>query len=56
MGDARDAEFLWTYARAYRETGDDRLWQMVRAIAHGNGLGDVGAIPPASARSWRRRA
>jgi pectate lyase len=37
-----DAEFLWTYARAYRETGDDRLWQMVRAIAHGNGLGDVG--------------
>jgi len=36
-------EFLWTYARAYRASGDDLCRQMVRDIAAGLGLGDIGA-------------
>lgn len=35
--------FLVSYARAFRLTGDDGLWQGVRSIAQGNGLGDLGA-------------
>ncbi len=36
---------LWAYALAYRLTGDAFMWQMVRDIAKGNGLGDPGENP-----------
>jgi pectate lyase len=41
------ADFLWAYAQAYRLTGDDIFWDMVRNIARANGLGDVGERPGA---------
>ena len=34
---------FWTYALAYRTTGDAFMWEMARSIASGNGLGDIGA-------------
>lgn len=40
-----DAEFLLVYALAYRLTGDEQLWELVRAIARGLGVGDLGATP-----------
>ncbi len=36
-------DFLWTYARAYRASGDDLCRATVRDIAIGLGLGDIGA-------------
>ena len=33
---------LWSYAKAFRLTGDPFLWQMARDIAKGNALGDIG--------------
>ncbi len=33
---------FWAYAVAYRVTGDDFMWQMVRNIAAGNNFGDIG--------------
>ncbi|WP_222912944.1 pectate lyase [Natrinema sp. SYSU A 869] len=38
-----DADFLWTYATAYRTAGDDDCWRMARDIARGLALGDIGA-------------
>ncbi len=34
---------FWTYALAYRVTGDAFMWEMARNIATGNGYGDIGA-------------
>lgn len=36
---------FWTYALAYRITGDAFVWEMARNIAKGNGFGDIGAGP-----------
>ena len=33
---------FWTYAMAYRITGDTFMWEMARNIARGNGYGDIG--------------
>ncbi|WP_408960289.1 pectate lyase [Natrinema sp. 74] len=35
-------DFLWTYARAYRASGDDVCYATARDIAAGLGLGDIG--------------
>ncbi len=40
-----DMEFLMTYARAYRLTGDEQFWEMSRNIAQGLGLGEIGRTP-----------
>jgi pectate lyase len=40
-----DTLFFWAYALLYRETSDAFIWQMVRDIAFGNGLGDIGKSP-----------
>ena len=40
-----DMEFLMTYARAYRLTGDDLFWQTARQMAQGLGLGEIGIRP-----------
>jgi len=37
--------FLVSYARAHRLTQDPELWEMVRHLARGNGLGDLGGAP-----------
>jgi pectate lyase len=37
--------FLISYIRAFLETKDQRLWSMARALAEGNGLGDIGDEP-----------
>lgn len=37
--------FLLSYARAFLHTGDSELWEMVRKIAKGNGIGDLGYEP-----------
>jgi pectate lyase len=37
--------FLLSYAKAFFATGDGRLWEMVRDIAVGNDLGDLGKVP-----------
>jgi pectate lyase len=34
---------FYTYALAYRTTGDAFMWEMARSIARGNDLGDIGA-------------
>jgi pectate lyase len=36
---------FWTYALAYRLTGDQFMWDMARNIASGHGLGDIGVTP-----------
>jgi ankyrin repeat protein len=38
-------QYLWAYSVAYDLTGDAYVWKMVRDIALGNGLGDVGNTP-----------
>ena len=40
-----DMEFLKTYARAYRLSGDAELWQTARNIAQSLGLGEIGTEP-----------
>ncbi len=40
-----DMEFVMTYARAYRLTGDPIFWETARQMARGNGLGDIGSRP-----------
>ena len=40
-----DMEFLMTYARAYRLTGEELFWEMSRNIAKGLGLGEIGLRP-----------
>ena len=37
--------YLVSYARAFRLTRDADLWQTVRSMARGNGLGDIGETP-----------
>ncbi|MFB0524750.1 MAG: ankyrin repeat domain-containing protein, partial [Phycisphaerae bacterium] len=37
-----DLGFFWGYAVAYRVTSDEFMWEMVRNIAFGNDLGDIG--------------
>lgn len=37
-----DGTILWAYAVAYRLTRDEGHWRMVRNLARGRGLGDVG--------------
>ena len=37
--------YLVSYARAFRLTRDPELWETVRSIARGNGLGDIGETP-----------
>jgi pectate lyase len=36
---------FWTYALAWRITGDAFMWEMARNIARGNAFGDIGASP-----------
>ena len=38
-------EFLPTYALAYRLRRDEVLWQTLRGLCKGNGLGDIGEKP-----------
>ena len=40
-----DEGFLMVYARAYRLTGRDSLWETARQIAQGLGIGDIGEQP-----------
>ena len=44
------AEHFWVYAFAFRLSGDKYLWDMARAIAQGNGWGDIGESPKATPR------
>jgi len=37
--------FLASYARAFRLTRDPELWETMRSMARGNGLGDLGEEP-----------
>jgi pectate lyase len=39
------SDFLYSYARSYRMTSDKDLWKVIRNIAQGNGLGDLGSLP-----------
>jgi len=51
-GKAQPRHF-WAYAMAYRQSGDPFMWEMARAIALGNGQGDIGAkagVAPAGLR------
>jgi pectate lyase len=36
---------FWSYALAYRLSGDKRLWQTLRHMGKGHGLGDLGKMP-----------
>ncbi|WP_114748182.1 pectate lyase [Pleomorphovibrio marinus] len=36
---------FWSFALAYRLSGDERLWQTMRAMGKGHGLGDLGEVP-----------
>jgi len=45
-GKAGEMEF-WTYALAYRVTGDEFMWEMARNIVRHNGWGDIGPDPGA---------
>lgn len=47
---AADGLFLASYARAYRLTGDEAMWRMVRGIARGLGLGELGEAPGVGVR------
>lgn len=40
-----DMDFLMTYARAYRLSGDENMWDMARSIASGLGIGNIGSEP-----------
>jgi ankyrin repeat protein len=40
-----DMPLFWAYSLAYSKTGDEFIWEMVRAIALGNRLGDIGQTP-----------
>jgi hypothetical protein len=39
-----DGVFAWAYGRAFVETGNPIHWEMVRNIANGHGLGDIGDV------------
>ncbi|MBL7189342.1 MAG: ankyrin repeat domain-containing protein [Phycisphaerae bacterium] len=40
-----DMPYFWAYSVAYHMTGDEFMWEMVRDIARGNNLGDIGETP-----------
>jgi len=40
-----DPSFFWVYSVAYRTTGDEFMWEMVRDIVLGNDFGDIGETP-----------
>jgi ankyrin repeat protein len=40
-----DMPFFWAYSLAYRRTGDGFMWQMLKDIVAGNGLGNIGRTP-----------
>jgi pectate lyase len=40
-----DTQLLLSYARAFASTGEAALWDVVRSMAKGNGLGDLGIAP-----------
>jgi len=40
-----DLTFFWAYAAAYRATNSEFMWEIIRNIALGNKLGDVGETP-----------
>ncbi|WP_166244367.1 hypothetical protein [Paenibacillus turpanensis] len=44
---AAKADFiqLWSYAKAYRLSREPELWQLVRSMAAGRGLGEIGEQP-----------
>lgn len=42
---AAGGKLLMAYARACRLSGDGSLWELVRQMADGNGLGDIGRRP-----------
>ncbi|WP_248925228.1 hypothetical protein [Paenibacillus hamazuiensis] len=44
---AADLLLLWSFAAGYRLSRNERLWDIARAIARGNGLGDIGSAPTA---------
>lgn len=44
---AANPSFVAAYARAFRLSNDPALWQTVRDMARGHGLGDLGAAPAA---------
>lgn len=44
-----DMSFFWAYSIAYGRTGDEFMWEMVRSIALGNELGDIGQTPMSDA-------
>lgn len=37
-----DLSFFWAYSAAYRTTGNEFMWEMLRDIALGNDFGDIG--------------
>lgn len=36
---------LWSFVMGHRQTGDDLLWETARALARGDGLGEIGTRP-----------
>jgi len=40
-----DLDYFWAYAMAYGATSDEFIWDVVRNIGIGNGLGDIGISP-----------
>jgi pectate lyase len=40
-----DLTFFWAYAEAYRATGNEFMWKMLRDIGLGNFFGDIGRSP-----------
>ena len=48
-------DMMFSYATAYRLTGDTALWEVARGIARGHGLGELGATPGEGAAKARRR-
>ncbi len=44
-GSDADGAFLVSYARAFRLSGDERLWRGLRGMVRGNGLGELGPQP-----------
>jgi pectate lyase len=36
---------FWAYSLAYRMSGDEYIWEMVRNIGQGSGFGDIGVTP-----------
>jgi pectate lyase len=43
--EAPTGTLLWSYATAHRLTGEPDVWETVRAMARGRGLGEIGSAP-----------